>query len=104
MAVPDGLLYSRVIYDDFHLFLGECDLHGCRRRDLEPLESILSDCRLRLILKFNKGNIMTTRYESNFLETLESATQKLKCRYEFSDCYIHDKCQNEKRAQTKDHK
>ena len=75
MVFQDDLHYCRIIYNDMSLFLCKCNLHCCCWRDLEPLESILSNCWLCVILKFNKGNIMTSRYKSYFLETLESAMQ-----------------------------
>ena len=56
------------------LFLGVRDFHSVRRCYLEALQGVLSCSRLWLLFKFDKGDVMPTRNESNFFEPRKSAT------------------------------
>jgi hypothetical protein len=51
------------------LFLGEGNLHGRVGGDLEALEGVSGGAGLELIFEFDKGNVVTTRNQTNLLES-----------------------------------
>ena len=53
------------------LFLGEGDLHGVCRCDLEALKSVLGSTGLDFILKLNEGDVMSSGYQPHLFEAWE---------------------------------
>jgi len=55
--------------------LGESDLHGVRRRDLEALQRLLGGITLQLRGKLHEGDVVTVRHETYLLEARELVEQ-----------------------------
>ena len=64
--------------DKHALFLGEGDLDGSGGGDLEALEGVPGSSRLHLCLKLHKCNVVSSRNQSDLLESRELEKRNIK--------------------------
>ena len=64
--------------DKHALFLGEGDLDGGGGGDLEALEGVPGSSRLHLCLKLHKCNVVSSRDQSDLLESRELEKRNIK--------------------------
>ena len=63
------------------LFLGERNLHGVGRRNLKALQRFAGTSRLDFVLEFDERNVVTSRNETDLLESRESVQEKIALLY-----------------------